>query len=128
MALKIFIIFCGFVEHSTQQFDTMGFYQKIPWRLKKIYILYFVWGTILTTEVIFCSLKSNCNYKVLIMKVTSKLIETLSSYNQRNKVTNWVAFFWNFTYNIHCFCCYVIESADRQPKMYCYQSSGIHCL
>ena len=31
--------------------------------------------------------------------------------------------FWNFTYNTHCFCCYGIESADRQPKMYCYWKS-----
>ena len=69
----------------------------------------------MTTEEIFCSLKSNCNHKMLITEFTSKLIQRLSSYNQRNKLTNWVTVFWNFTYNIHCFFCYGIESADRQP-------------
>ena len=48
------------------------------------------------------------------MEVTSKLIQRLSSYNQRNKLTNFVTIFWYFTYNIHCFCCYGIESADSQ--------------
>ena len=36
MALKIIIIFGGFVEDSTQQFDTMRFYQKILWGWKKV--------------------------------------------------------------------------------------------
>ena len=111
---EVFHHICWVCRHSTQQFDTMGFYRKISWRWKKNNCLYFAWGAILNTEVIFCSLKSNCNHKVLIMEVTSKLIQRFSSYNKRNKLTNWVTMFWNFTYNIHCFCCYVNESADSQ--------------
>ena len=73
MALKIFIIFVWFVEHSIQQFDTMGFYRKFP-EGEKNNFLYFASGAILNIEVIFCSLKSNCNHKVLIMEATSKLL------------------------------------------------------
>ena len=40
MALKIFIIFVGFVEHSIKQFDTIGFYQKIS-EGKMIIIIFF---------------------------------------------------------------------------------------
>ena len=68
------------------------------------------------TEVIFFSLKFFCNHKILITEVTSKLIQRLSSYNHRNKLTNWMTIFWNFTYNIHCFCCYVIKSAGETAK------------
>ena len=50
------------------------------------------------------------------MEVTLKLIKLLLSYNQRNKLTNWVTIFWNFTYNIHCFCCAML--LDQQIAKY----------
>ena len=68
----------------------------------------------MTTEVIFCSLNSNCNHRELIMEVTSKLIERLSGYNHRNNLTNWATIFRKFMYSINCFCCYVIESGDSK--------------
>ena len=117
MGLKIFIIFfwvCRAFHPTTWHYGILPEnFLKVK-KKKYYYFLYFAWGAILTEEVICCSLKSNCNHMVLIMEVTSKLIERLSSYNQRNKLTNWVTVIWNFTYNIYCFCCYVIESADSQ--------------
>ena len=97
MALNIFIIL--WVCRTFH--PTIWYYGILPENslmVKKNHnFLYFAWGAILTTEVIFCSLKSNLNDKLLIMEVKSKLIERLSSYNQRNKLTNWVTIFWNFT-------------------------------
>ena len=101
----IFIIFLGFCRTFHPTIWHYGILPENSLKVKRSNFLYFAWGAILTTEDIFCSLKSNCNHKVLIMEVTSKLIQMLSSNNQRNKLTNWVTMFWNFTYKIHCFCC-----------------------
>ena len=57
-----------------------------------------------------------------------KSVHWFSRYNHRNKLTNWVIIFWNFTNMLYCFWFYVIKSADRPSKMYCYQSYKKHCL
>ena len=128
MALKIFIILFWVCRTFHPTIWHYGILPENFLTVKKKNFLYFAWGAILTKEVICCSLKPNCNHMVLIIEVTSKLIERLSSYNQRNKLTNWVTMFWNFLYNIHCVCCYGIESANLQPKMYCYQLLEMHCV
>ena len=50
-------------------------------------------------------------------KVRSKLVQWFSNYNQRNKLTNLVTVFWNFTNKIYYFCCFVNQQIDRQIRI-----------
>ena len=122
MVLTIFIKFCKFIEHSIANNWHYRILSKNSPNVKILMFLYFA------TEKNY-SVKYNWDHKLLIMEITSKLVQWFSNYKHRNKLTKWVTVFWNFRNMIYCFVAMLLnQEIDRQKCIVSLNFSQIRTL
>ena len=127
MALTIFILFFGFIKISKpKNLRVTNFIIRFP-ENKKVILIILLDVQYWPHKKMFCSLKSNRDYKLLIIKRYIWVNPVVFELKPKKQLNEWQTS-GNFqTWSI-VFWCFVIKPADRPPRKRCYQSSEIHFL